>query len=68
MNKQIRDLLEQAGVHYVALPNDTVYERFAQLIIQECLDVVSDVLPDTVPESKDGIHPCWHIKKHFGVE
>lgn len=43
-------------------------ERFSELIVSECMDVLTDVLPPNVPESRDGIHPVWHIKQHFGVE
>jgi hypothetical protein len=36
MNERIRELLEQAGVKYVTMPKDTVYEKFAELIVREC--------------------------------
>jgi hypothetical protein len=36
MNERIRQLLSQAGVHYEVLPKDTVYEKFAELIVREC--------------------------------
>ena len=36
MNERIRQLLEQAGVTYAVMPKDTVYEKFAELIVQEC--------------------------------
>jgi hypothetical protein len=38
MNERIRQLLSQAGVHYEVLPKDTVYEKFAELIVRECMD------------------------------
>jgi len=37
MNERIRQLLSQAGVHYEVLPKDTVYEKFAELIVKECM-------------------------------
>jgi len=40
MNERIRELLEQAGVKYVTVPKDTVYEKFAELIVQECVSIV----------------------------
>lgn len=43
-------------------------QKFAEFIVQECIDVLVDVLPAIVLEAKDGIHPVWHIKEHFGVE
>ena len=46
MNERIRQLLEQAGVKYVTMPKDTVYEKFAELIIREysydCMDVTGN--------------------------
>ena len=71
MNERIKQLAEQAGM-YIVDDEFSTYgkfaEKFAKLIVKECIDVVVDVLPDIVPESKDGIHPAWHLKDHFGVE
>jgi transposase len=61
-NERIRELLEQVGVKYVTMPDDTVYEKFAELIVAEMLQTCED-------------HPAWtgrmigeEIKEHFGVE
>jgi hypothetical protein len=37
MNERIRQLLSQAGVHYEVLPKDTVYEKFAELIVRDAV-------------------------------
>ena len=67
MNEQIRLLLSQAGVHYEVLPKDTVYEKFADLIVKECLDIVN-----RHDYSYHEADPLWEtaqlIKEHFGVE
>ena len=62
MNKRIQELLEEAGVKYVTVPKDTVYEKFAELIVAEMLQTCED-------------HPGWsgrmigeQIKQDFGVE
>ena len=62
MNERIKELLEQAGVKYVTMPKDTVYEKFAELIVKEMLVTCEE-------------HPAWtgrmiaeQIKEHFGVE
>ena len=62
MNKRIKELLEQAGVKYVTMPKDTVYEKFAELIVAKMLQTCED-------------HPGWsgrmigeQIKQHFGVK
>jgi hypothetical protein len=67
MNERIRQLLSQAGVHYEVLPKDTVYEKFAELIVRECLDIVN-----RHEYSYHEADPLWEtaqlIKEHFGVE
>ena len=43
-------------------------EKFAELIVQECIDIIA---PYTVRMSKPGeeyLHPILEIKQHFGVE
>jgi len=63
MNERIKELLEQAGVKYVTMPKDTVYEKFAELIVKECAGIVENQGKfsryDTLAKK---------IKKHFGVE
>ena len=74
MNERIEKLAVQAGLisgefnGFDRMRLTPAEQRFAELIVKECIDVVVDVLPDIVPESKGGIHPAWHIKEHFGVE
>jgi hypothetical protein len=82
MNERIRVLAEQAGLEFdddLALEPEPIYyitqkelERFAQLIVRECLQICKDV----GIESKDyqegrqmGAEVCHNmIKKHFEVE
>lgn len=78
MRKLINELREQArilvsneerdrGELYDAREQwERIDEKFVELIVSECVDVLIDALPSIVPESKDGIHPVWHIKDHFG--
>ena len=80
MNKRFRELAKQAGIDFLECTNlehggreyceawTEQQQKFAELIVRECIDVLVDVLPHIVPEAKDGIHPIWHIKEHFGVE
>ena len=67
MNERIRQLLSQAGVHYEVLPKDTVYEKFAELIVRECIDIVN-----RHEYSYHEADPLWEtaqlIKERFGVE
>jgi hypothetical protein len=62
MNERMRELLEQAGVKYVTMPKDTVYEKFAELIVQECAKV-ADIADENKCEWIGG-----NILTHFGVE
>ena len=67
MNERIKELLEQAGVKYVTMPKDTVYEKFAELFVGECLHKIEN-------EAAQYAEPVWafelinDIKEHFGVE
>ena len=73
MNERIRELARQAGatttqrsgwIDYGTLDLDV--EKFAELIVRECIDIVS---PYAVRmEDFDGGHPIADLKKHFGVK
>ena len=64
MNEQIHKLYKQAVVDYgfdYYLPTPT-WERFAELIVRECLSKIEDErfeLPDFIIDS---------VKQHFGIE
>ena len=65
MNERIKELLEQAGVKYTIMPRDTVYEKFAELIVRECADYIDAFNEEhMVEEGTIGAD----IKEHFGVE
>ena len=70
MNERIKQLLSQAGVHYEVMPKDTVYEKFAKLIVQECAVVAGKFVYDN-KYNEEGISEFLlkeEIKQHFGVE
>ena len=67
MNERIKELLEQAGVKYVTMPKDTVYEKFAELIVRECGEIAYKAYWNN-PETVRGVHIQEKIKQHFGVE
>ena len=69
MNERIKELLEQAGVKYTIMPKDTVYEKFAELIVRECCLALwteechaSDLAFDEVKRN------AKRIKEHFGID
>jgi hypothetical protein len=71
MNKRLQQLKEQAefvGNRY-ALP-DEFAEKFAELIVRECLTQV-DKVDDMLEDDKEKTGVAWvglAIAKHFGVE
>ena len=73
MNERIRELAEQSGLEYNFDPMLWLkYEKFAELIVQECLGCCEQVISDPVPESVDtwlnGGEQCiQEIKEHFGL-
>jgi len=77
MNERIKELAEQAGIAvwgdavYMYHPGNTldstVMSKFAELIVQECIDIIS---PYTIRMGRPGeqyLHPILEIKEHFGV-
>jgi len=67
MNERIKELLEQAGVKFVVMPKDTIYEMFAELIVRECAQVCRDQ-PNHYALKTDRDNCAVAIKQHFGVE
>lgn len=62
MNERIRELLSQVGVHYEVMPKDTVYEKFAEMIVKECIFMADEFELDV---NRVGL--VDRIKEHFGV-
>jgi len=74
MNERIKQLKEQAmeWVPNQVDPDTKIRllnaEKFAELIVRECIDIIA---PYTVRMSRPGeeyLHPILEIRKHFGVE
>ena len=77
MNERISELAEQCfftkdkyGLYWDENANaDGVdLEKFAELIVQECIDIIS---PYTIRMGRPGeeyLHPIQEIKTHFGVK
>jgi uncharacterized protein YutE (UPF0331/DUF86 family) len=70
MNERIKELMEQAGLYDFVIESMGIneeMEKFAELIVQECIDIIA---PYTVRMSRPGeeyLHPISEIKKNFGV-
>jgi len=71
MNERIKELLTQSGVSenwnradwYSMSP--AMVEKFAELIVQECLFIIDD---ERKPEMVSRIELWKQVKEHFGVE
>ena len=74
VNEQVRRLAEQAGCAIDRLGyGEGNLEKFAELIVRECIGCCEQVISDPVPESVDtwlngGSQCIEEIKQHFGVE
>lgn len=64
MNERIKELAAKSNFGHME-KNDVVYddrlEKFAELIVRECIDVVSQC-------NLVCVDPIAHIKVHFGVK
>jgi hypothetical protein len=73
MNERIRELADQAGIFKLGMSDELVLaeteyrvmETFAELIVKECMSLVSEPGPD-MNDTERGI--LAQIKQHFGVE
>jgi L-lactate utilization protein LutC len=73
MNERIKELLEQAGVKFVVMPKDTEYEKFAELIVKECIELCQKEHAHSIHTHagpwNTAIKRCKDsIARHFGVE
>jgi len=85
MNERIKELAEQAtstlsmnhegyrGKGYIEQVEYFDKEKFAELIVKECIGCCEQVISDPVPKSVDtwlngGSQCIDQIKQHFGVE
>ena len=70
MNERIRELAEQAGWDNHHSKFDTRIEKFAELIVRECVRVVEGghFLHDQAPTALFAKECSGAIKQHFGVE
>ena len=65
MNERIRQLAHEAGLPtYNPEGIPTKLEKFAELIVRECINIVNDAVDHREPASTY----VGKIKEHFGVE
>ena len=72
MNERIKLLAEQAGIYKLDLSDETEYwiiEKFAELIVRECMQVASPNYMSTPEDSVYYVEQAINrIAEHFGVE
>ena len=68
MNERIKQLAEQAGWDNHHSKFDTRIEKFAELIVKECISIAQDRAAFDWAPPNDVNHIIDEIKEHFGVE
>ena len=70
MNERIRELAEQSGLIPDNAPwMNSVLEKFAELIVLECVAICRDIDGEDNIDARSGRQDCAvEIKEHFGVE
>ena len=73
MNERIKKLAEQAGIPSLWTvgtdkQGNPILEKFAELIVQECIDIAQDRANFPGFPPNDVNHIIDEIREHFGVE
>ena len=68
MNKRIRELAIQAGAQGIVNRDFIDVEKFAELIVKECIDIAQDRAAFDWAPPNDVNHIISEMKEHFGVE
>jgi hypothetical protein len=71
MNERIKELAREAGLlAYNPEGPPTKLEKFAELIVQDCIDILAGYRGKVIWKNEDEMHqhPIFVIQKHFGVE
>jgi hypothetical protein len=67
MNEQIKQLAKQAGFYKYGDDFEDIIEKFAELIVQECISIAQDRAAFDWAAPNDVNHIISEIKEHFGV-
>jgi hypothetical protein len=70
MNDKLKQLSLMAGGSHYPIINPQLQEKFAELIIQECIGIIEGgrFLHDEAPDAKFSRACSGAIKRHFGIE
>ena len=69
MNKRIQELYKQAYGYFPCPAGEPETEKFAELIVQDCLDVLNSRFMGDLNREDMEVKRCIEdVKEHFGVE
>ena len=72
MNEKIKELALLSGQNLIPFMDprvtDMIFERFAELIVQECCQIVLECSIPGSNNERDFVVTVREIKQHFGVE
>jgi hypothetical protein len=73
MNERIQQLAEQAGfIDFIVFnrieSKEQVIEKFAQLMVKECISTLEEKIHRSIDNEGDEIWADLILKEHFGVE
>jgi len=78
MNEKIKQIAEQAGLRFtqrmsnpmvsIVDGKETDLEKFAELIVKECISVLEEQIYQSMDEEGDEIWADVILKEHFGVK
>jgi hypothetical protein len=70
MNERIKELAEQAGFNPYNYQgsNSALFEKFAELIIQECISKLDEEIYRAIDGDGEEIWVDLILNEHFGVE
>ena len=79
MNERIKEIAEQAGIVFWEMSGDVDWrqanketlEKFARLIIKQCIKAASDLGDGLIKDNTwhDGVRACiWSMQDEFGLD
>ena len=68
MNERIKEFAKQAGFYKYGDDFEDIIEKFAELIVKECISIAQDRAAFDWAPPNDVNHIIDEIKLHFGVE
>ena len=70
MNERIIEMAKQCGYWsgQTIEMNDVGISKFAELIVQDCIDIIAPYSVRMIKPGEEYLHPIQEIREHFGVE